>query len=118
MNRSLCEFIEVMNGRKLRVLEVCNANSFGQRYSNNGASHYYLLRNMGIVWCPVFKAAASTWINHLITSLNQTYGDEKSRKKISTARYSPLDLLRIHGAIRPSSAVWSKYVEELILQRQ
>ena len=113
LNRNLCEFTEVMNGRKLRILEVCNTNSFGHRYSNNGASHYYLLRNMGIVWCPVYKAAASTWINHLITAVNQTHGHVKSREKSSTTRYSPLDLLRIHGAIRPSRTVWSKYVEEL-----
>ena len=109
------EFIDVMNARKLRVLEVCNANNLDKKLLNNQASHYYWLRNMGIIWCPVYKSAASTWRNHLITVLNQTYGDFKSRKKNSIAHYSPQDPLLIYGAIRPSRMSWSKYVQELSL---
>lgn len=109
------KFMDVMNERKLRVLEVCNAKYYEKQQSNLQASNLYWLRSNEIVWCPIYKAAASTWRNHLINVLKQTHEDGKVKQKTSNARYSPQDPLLVQGAIRPSRKVWAKYVQDLSL---
>ena len=111
-DENLHDFINLMKARKLRVQEVCNAKYYDKKYSNLEASRIFWIRNMGIAWCPVYKAAASTWRNHLSTVLNQTYGNV-NLKKSSITRFVPQDPLLVQGAMHPTRNVWSKYVQEL-----
>ena len=70
------EFDNIMSKRTSLLSEQCKSQM--TRPTIKSGEHLYLLWNKRLVWCPVFKAASTNWMIHLLylSGLNEKDIDE------------------------------------------
>ena len=63
------KFENEMEKRRNLTDEVCKSHKSWGKFPVNRKEYYYL-KNQSLLWCPVFKAASTSWIENLFTLQN------------------------------------------------
>ena len=70
--QELHNFLNLMTNRTKRIHDICNLKCSIGKCQTLQARHIVWLKNEHVAYCPVFKSATSTWLDHLINLLNRT----------------------------------------------
>ena len=78
---NLINFLNKMSNRTERIQDVCNIKCNSEKCRKLTTGNMYWLKNENIVYCPIYKSATSTWLDHLIRILNQNHPNNKKKKR-------------------------------------
>jgi len=65
----------VLLRRRERVADVCSSSSAQSSHIQVGTTHLYVLKARRLLWCPVYKAASTSWMTNLLTLANRSAED-------------------------------------------
>ena len=113
---AVSEFISAMKRRVENIDNICKnkrqdiRNHIFLDLFRNFKTHIYWLPNDDIAYCPVFKSATSTWLNHIIEIVNVTKETSNSVRN----KYPSLVNQLLHlGAMNPRTKAWRNFTEHL-----
>ena len=113
----MSKFLNKMSERTQRLHDICNLKCSIGKCQTLQARHIVWLKNEHLAYCPVFKSATSTWLDHLINLLNRTnpwnapkYKINGFNKKVPTLADEKLKHL---GATNPNNHEFVNYINNL-----
>ena len=104
------EFEDIMNTRVQNMHKICNDPVLVKKQTPLNSANIYWFQHENIAYCPIFKAASTTWVNNLIAIAEVP---QKTKDELKQKYLLPISRLKHVGAINPTLGRWSSYISKL-----